>query len=207
MPKPASALPATMAAAPSDHHARQAEDERAFGFWIYLMTDALIFALMFATYVVMVPRTAGGPGPSDLYNIGNVATETAILLISSITFGFATLAMLRGKDKQLLLWLAITFVLGAAFLFLENREFSAMIALGAGPDRSGFLSSFFTLVGTHGVHVATGLLWIVILSIQVVTKGLSPMVISRLLRLALFWHFLDIVWVGIFSVVYLPGVM
>ena len=107
----------------------------------------------------------------------------------------------------MLLWLAVTFVLGTVFLFLESKEFSGMIALGAGPDRSGFLSSFFTLVGTHGAHVATGLLWIVILSIQVVTKGLSPMVISRLLRLALFWHFLDIVWIGIFSVVYLPGVM
>ena len=176
----------------TDHHA-EAEDQRAFGFWIYLMTDALIFALMFATYAVMVSHTAGGPGPKDLYNIGNAAAETAILLISSITFGFATLAMFQGKDKQLLLWLAVTVVLGTVFLFLESKEFSGMIALGAGPDRSGFLSSFFTLVGTHGAHVATGLLWIVILSIQVVTKGLSPMVISRLLRLALFWHFLDIV--------------
>tara|TARA_Y100000588_G_C14191892_1_gene898396 strand:+ start:407 stop:1012 length:606 start_codon:yes stop_codon:yes gene_type:complete len=184
-----------------------AEEQRSLGFWTYLMTDALIFALMFTTYAVMVSNTAGGPGPKELYNIANAAAETAILLISSITFGFATISMLAGKEKQLLVWLTVTFVLGAAFLFLEIKEFTDMIALRAGPARSGFLSSFFTLVGTHGAHVATGMLWILILSVQVVVKGLRPMVVSRLLRLGIFWHFLDIIWVGIFSVVYLPGVM
>lgn len=181
--------------------------QKAFGFWIYLMTDAILFALLFATYVVMAPNVATGPGGHELFSLWRTAAETALLLVSSITFGFATLAMIGGRSGTLLAWLAVTFVLGACFLGLELDEFAGMIARDAGPDRSGFLSSFFTLVGTHGLHVTAGMVWIVVLGMQVVVKGLTAPVRSRLFRLGLFWHFLDIVWVGIFSIVYLPGVM
>lgn len=196
----------TATAAPAEH-GEDIYEERAFGFWIYLMTDAIIFALLFATYIVMLPGTAGGPGPKTLFSLPHAAGETALLLVSSMTFGFATLAMLAGKRGAVLGWLAVTFVLGLGFVVMEISEFTGMIAQGAGPDRSGFLSSFFALVGTHGLHVSMGMVWIVVLAAQVMTKGLTAPVNSRLFRLGLFWHFLDIVWVGIFSIVYLPGVM
>ena len=181
--------------------------QRAFGFWLYLMSDAIIFALLFATYAVMVGNTAGGPTGKSVFDLTNTFAETMLLLFSSITFGFATLAMKAGKRAGVLGWLAVTFVLGLSFVGLEIREFTGMIHAGAGPDRSGFLSSFFTLVGTHGLHVSFGLAWILIMASQVAVKGLSVPVISRLSRLGLFWHFLDIVWIGIFSVVYLPGIL
>jgi len=184
-----------------------AYSERAFGFWLYLMTDAIIFALLFATYVVMAPNIGSGEAPKSLFDIGHTFGETMLLLFSSITFGFATLAMFAKNKPGVLLWLAVTFVLGAGFVAMEIVEFAGMIDAGVGPDRSGSASAFFTLVGTHGLHVSTGLLWIVILGGQVVFKGLTVPVTSRLFRLGLFWHFLDIVWVGIFSVVYLPGIM
>jgi cytochrome o ubiquinol oxidase subunit 3 len=155
----------------------------------------------------MIPGTVGGPTGKDLFELDNAAIETALLLVSSMTFGFASLQVKAGNRGAVLLWLAITFVLGAAFVFLEVREFAGMIAKGAGPDRSGFLSAFFTLVGTHGVHVTMGLIWIVVLGAQVALKGLTLPVASRLYRLGLFWHFLDIAWVGIFSIVYLPGLL
>jgi cytochrome o ubiquinol oxidase subunit 3 len=180
-------------------------EERAFGFWVYLMSDAIIFALLFATYVVMVGNTAGGPTGKDVFSLGRAAAETAILLASSTTFGLATIALAASDRSRVLSWLAVTAALGAAFLFLEIGEFRGMIAAGAGPDRSGFLSSFFALVGTHGVHVGIGLLWILVMIGQVLVKGLTVPVASRLMRLGLFWHFLDIVWVAIFSIVYLPG--
>ena len=172
----------------SEHEREEAEthEQRALGFWLYLMGDAVIFALLFATYAIMIPGTAGGPTGKQLFELDNAAIETVLLLVSSMTFGF---------------------LLGTAFVFLEVREFSGMIAQGAGPDRSGFLSAFFTLVGTHGVHVTMGLIWIVILGAQVALKGLTMPVASRLHRLGLFWHFLDIAWVGIFSIVYLPGLL
>jgi cytochrome o ubiquinol oxidase subunit 3 len=182
-------------------------EEKAFGFWLYLMSDAIIFALLFATYVVMAPNHAGGPTGKDVFSLGRAFAETMLLLCSSITFGFATVAVRLGNQRMGLTWLAVTFVLGAGFLALEISEFTGMYQQGAGPQRSGFLSAFFTLVGTHGLHVSMGLTWIVIMSIQVLAKGLSAAVISRLFRLGLFWHFLDIVWVGIFSVVYLPGMI
>ncbi len=185
----------------------ETEEQRALGFWLYLMGDAVIFALLFATYAIMIPGTDGGPTGKQLFELNNAAIETALLLVSSMTFGFASLQVKAGNRGAVLLWLAITFVLGAAFVFLEVREFAGMIAKGAGPDRSGFLSAFFTLVGTHGVHVTMGLLWIVILGAQVAFKGLTLPVASRLHRLGLFWHFLDIAWVGIFSIVYLPGLL
>lgn len=179
--------------------------QRAFGFWLYLMSDAIVFALLFATYAVMAGNLAGGPSGRTLFDLSNTFAETMVLLFSSITFGFATLAMRAGRKPGVLAWLAVTFVLGAGFVALEIREFAGMISAGAGPDRSGFLSSFFTLVGTHGLHVSSGLIWILVMAGQVVVKGLSGPVVSRLSRLALFWHFLDIVWIGIFSVVYLPA--
>jgi cytochrome o ubiquinol oxidase subunit III len=182
-------------------------EEKAFGFWLYLMSDAIIFALLFATYVVMAPNDAGGPTGHTLFNLGRTFAETMLLLCSSITFGFATVAMRLGRQSELLAWLAVTFLLGAGFVALEISEFTGMYEQGAGPQRSGFLSAFFTLVGTHGLHVSMGLIWILIMSSQVLAKGLTTPVASRLFRLGLFWHFLDIVWIGIFSIVYLPGVL
>ena len=184
-----------------------AYEQRAFGFWLYLMSDAIIFALLFATYAVMVGNTAGGPAGKSLFSLPNTFAETMTLLVSSITFGFASIAMRAGNKNGVLVWLFVTFLLGVGFVCLEVREFSGMIQAGAGPDRSGFLSSFFTLVGTHGLHVSSGLIWILVIAAQVHFKGLTDPVTSRMARLGLFWHFLDIVWIGIFSVVYLPGVL
>jgi cytochrome o ubiquinol oxidase subunit 3 len=171
------------------------------------MTDAVIFALLFATYVVMVNNTAGGPSGRDLFDLSRTFAETMLLLLSSLTFGLAALALAAGSRAGVLRWLAVTFALGLGFVALEFSEFRSMIAAGAGPDRSGFLSAFYTLVGTHGLHVSLGLLCIAVMAGQVAVKGLTGAVASRLLRLALFWHFLDIVWIGIFSVIYLPGVL
>ena len=188
---------------------REAEkyEEKEFGFWLYLMSDAVIFALLFATYLVMVGNTAGGPSGKELFSLERAAGETLVLLLSSATFGFAAVALSAGDRSKVLMWLLITFLLGACFIFLEIGEFRGMIEQGAGPERSGFLSAFFTLVGTHGLHVSIGLLWIAVMIGQVAIKGLTAPVASRLMRLGLFWHFLDIIWVVIFSVVYLPGLI
>lgn len=200
--------PATMtdasapAPAPSESY-----EEKAFGFWLYLMSDAIIFALLFATYVVMLGNTAGGPTGKELFSLERAAGETALLLLSSATFGFAAVSVANGERPRVLLWLVVTVVLGGGFLFLEYGEFSVMAAQGTGPDRSGFLSAFFTLVGTHGLHVSVGIVWILVMIGQILTKGLTTPVVSRLARLGLFWHFLDIIWIAIFSVVYLPGVL
>jgi cytochrome o ubiquinol oxidase subunit 3 len=191
----------------SGHEVPDSHEQRAFGFWLYLMSDAIIFALLFATFAVMVNNTAGGPAGKDLFSLGNTFAETMLLLFSSITFGFATLAIKADKRGGVLAWLCVTFLLGLGFIGLEIREFADMAAAGAGPDRSGFLSAFFTLVGTHGLHVSFGLIWIVIMACQIMVKGLSVPVVSRLSRLGLFWHFLDIVWIGIFSAIYLPGIL
>jgi len=182
-------------------------EEKEFGFWLYLMSDAIIFSLLFATYLIMVGNAAGGPTGKELFSLERAAGETALLLFSSTTFGLAAVALSSAERSKVLLWLAITFALGAGFIFLEIGEFRGMIAEGAGPDRSGFLSSFFTLVGTHGLHVSVGLLWIAVMIGQVLFKGLTAPAASRLMRLGLFWHFLDIIWVVIFSVVYLPGLL
>ena len=167
------------------------------------MGDAVIFALLFATYAIMIPGTAGGPTGKQLFDLDNAAIETLLLLVSSMTFGFASLQAKSGNRGAVLLWLAITFVLGAAFVFLEVREFAGMIAKGTGPDRSGFLSAFFTLVGTHGLHVTLGLVWLAAMLAQVATLGFIPIVVRRLACFVLFWHALDIVWVGVFTIVYL----
>jgi cytochrome o ubiquinol oxidase subunit 3 len=155
----------------------------------------------------MVGNTAGGPAGKSLFSLTNAFAETMMLLISSTTFGFASLALRANDTNGVLRWFFVTFLLGLGFVGLEINEFAGLIDAGAGPDRSGFLSSFFTLVGTHGLHVSSGLLWILVMAGQVYIKGLTPPVVSRVTRLGLFWHFLDIVWIGIFSIVYLPGVL
>lgn len=184
----------------------RADQERALGFWLYLMSDAILFALLFATYVVMIGRYAGGPGGHSLFDLSNAFTETLLLLTSTLTFGLATVSA-RHSQRNMLFWMGVTFLLGAGFVFLELRELTGLVQQGAGPARSGFLSAFFTLVGTHGLHVTVGLVWIAVVMGQIVFQGLTPEVAGRFQRLGFFWHFLDIVWIGIFSVVYLPGAL
>ncbi|WP_434051499.1 MAG: cytochrome o ubiquinol oxidase subunit III [Roseibium sp.] len=190
-----------------EHEEKKSLESREFGFWVYLMTDAVIFALLFASYVVLSKNSAAGPTSKDLFDLGHTAGETALLLLSSLTFGLATIAMTSDRAGRVIQWLFVTLILGLGFLAMEMIEFHGMIAQGAGPGTSGFLSAFFTLVGTHGLHVAFGAIGICVMIGQVMVKGLTLPVRSRLVRLGLFWHFLDIVWIGIFSVVYLPGVM
>jgi cytochrome o ubiquinol oxidase subunit III len=179
------------------------------GFWLFMMSDLIIFGLMFATYVSMLkPMSfAGGPTPKDLFELRGAALETAALLTSTFTFGLASLAIKynRGRE-QVMVWLLVTLALGLVFLGLEVSEFVRMFAAGAVPQRSGFLSSFFGLVPLHGLHVTAGSIWLVLMLSQIRTNGLTDTVKSRLARLALFWHFLDLIWVGIFSVVYLGGI-
>ncbi|HZU62138.1 MAG TPA: cytochrome o ubiquinol oxidase subunit III [Novosphingobium sp.] len=179
----------------------------ALGFWIYLMSDCLIFAMLFATFGVLGGNYAAGPGPKDLFDLPLVAVNTAMLLFSSITYGFAMIAMQSGKKNLVLLWLAITGLFGAAFLGIELTEFHHLIEEGAGPQRSAFLSAFFTLVGTHGLHVTFGSIWLVTLMVQVGRFGLTTANQRRLACLSLFWHFLDVVWIGVFTFVYLMGVL
>ena len=188
-----------------EHHPDTASIAQ-LGFWIYLMSDCLLFAGLFATYSVLHARTAGGPTPQGLFELPYVLTETVFLLVSSFTCGLATLAMGRRSRGATLGWLAVTFALGLVFVGMEVHEFAHMVAMGAGPDRSAFLSSFFTLVATHGLHVTCGLVWMAIMMVLVVKKGFTPSTESRLSCLSLFWHFLDIIWVGVFSLVYLFGV-
>lgn len=180
-------------------------NESEFGFWLYLMSDAILFGLIFATYAVMVSNTAGGPSGADLFSLENLTTQTAFLMTSTLTIALSHQATVAKNTGAALGWLVATCVLGGGFLVFELRELGDMIAQGAGPMRSGFLSAFFTLVGTHGLHVTMGLLWAVTMMAQLAIKGPTARVTSRLLRLTLFWHFLDIVWIGVFSVIYLPG--
>jgi len=185
----------------------EVDDDKAFGFWIYLMSDSVIFALLFATYAVMSRSYAGGPGGKELFDIGHTFVETLLLLCSSMAYGIVTLAMARACSFRVQIGLGVALLLGLGFVVMELKEFQGLIAQGAGPDRSGFLSAFFTLVGTHGLHVSLGLVWILVMMAQVAVKGLTAPVRSRLLRLGMFWHFLDIMWIGIFSIVYLLGVL
>jgi cytochrome o ubiquinol oxidase subunit 3 len=177
----------------------------AYGFWIFILSDIVMFSGLFAAYAVLAGSTAGGPTGRQLFDLRNVFIETMCLLFSSYTCGLGALSAERRQPARFLIFAALTFVLGAAFLFIEASEFAGMVEKGAGPSRSGFLSSFFTLVGTHGVHVTGGLLWLVYLVAQVIVKGLRPAVLRRLLCWSLFWHALDIVWVGVFTLVYLMG--
>jgi cytochrome o ubiquinol oxidase subunit 3 len=178
----------------------------AYGFWIFLLSDIVMFSAFFASYVVLVRATAGGPTGAQLFNQVTVAIETGCLLASSYTCGLMSLAVSSRRPVGTYLGAAITFALGAVFLALEMREFADMIARGATPQRSAFLSAFFTLVGCHGLHVAVGLIWLAVMMAQVAVKGFAATVQRRLLCFALFWHALDIIWVGLFTVVYLMGV-
>jgi cytochrome o ubiquinol oxidase subunit 3 len=187
-----------------EHHP---ENGTLLGFWIYLMSDCLIFAVLFATYAVLGRNYAAGPSGADLFDLPLVAVNTGLLLLSSITYGFAMISAQAKKVKPVLAWLAITGLLGLGFLSLELYEFHHLISEGAGPQRSAFLSSFFVLVGTHGLHVTFGIIWLVTLMVQVAQRGLGAEMKRRLMCLSMFWHFLDVVWIGVFSFVYLLGVL
>jgi cytochrome o ubiquinol oxidase subunit III len=178
----------------------------AYGFWIFLLSDIVMFAALFASYAVLARATAGGPTGVELFNQTSVAIETACLLASSYTCGLMSLSANSQRRATTYLFAIVTFGLGAAFLNLEIREFAEMISHGAPPQRSAFLSAFFTLVGCHGLHVTAGLIWLIVMMMQVAIKGFRPAVGRRLLCFALFWHALDIVWVWLFTVVYLMGV-
>ncbi len=190
-----------------EFEASNAVANQALGFWLYLMSDLALFAAIFATYAVLGHNYAGGPTGRDLFHLPYAFGETMLLLFSSGTCGLAMLAMHDGRQGRVFTWLAVTFLLGLGFIVMEVNEFVTMIVGGSGPSRSAFLSAFFTLVGTHGIHVAFGLIWIAVMAGQVVIKGLTTPVQSRLMRLGMFWHFLDIVWVAVFTVVYLMGVL
>lgn len=187
-----------------DHHPQQGT---LLGFWLYLMSDCLMFAVLFAVYAVLGRSYAAGPSGADLFDLNLVAINTALLLFSSITYGFAMIAMQAGNKRGVLSWLAITGLFGLGFLSLEIYEFVHLIHEGAGPGRSAFLSSFFTLVGTHGLHVTFGTIWLVTLMVQVNKWGLTHENKRRLMCLSMFWHFLDLIWIGVFSFVYLMGVL
>ncbi len=178
----------------------------SYGFWIFLLSDIVMFSALFATYAVLSTGTAGGPIGAELFNQRSVAMETALLLLSSYTCGLMSMAVNSRRHFGVFVGAGLTFVLGAAFLTLELREFSGMIALGATPQRSAFLSAFFTLVGCHGAHVTVGLAWLTLMMVQLAMWGFRPVVERRMLCFALFWHALDIIWVMIFTVVYLMGV-
>ena len=179
----------------------------ALGFWLYLMSDCLIFAALFATYGVLGRTYAAGPTGAQLFDLTLVAINTAFLLLSSITFGFAMLRKQQKDVRGTLVWLGITGVLGLCFLGLEIYEFAHLIGQGATPQRSAFLSAFFALVGTHGLHVMFGVIWLVVLMVQISKHGLIPENNRRLMCLSMFWHFLDVVWIGVFTFVYLMGVL
>jgi cytochrome o ubiquinol oxidase subunit III len=174
-----------------------------FGFWLFLLSDIVIFAALFAAYAVLSGETAGGPSGTDLFDHKHVFIETLCLLASSVTCGFGNLAVQRAEAPSMYFWMTLTFLLGGAFLALELGEFHDLLARGAGPSHSAFLSAFFALVGTHGLHVTIGLCWLIVMLLQVATLGFRPMVARRFFCFGLFWHALDIVWVGVFTIVYL----
>jgi cytochrome o ubiquinol oxidase subunit 3 len=175
----------------------------SFGFWLFLLSDIVIFASLFATYAVLSKATAGGPSGHDIFDLKNVFIETCCLLASSFTCGLMLIAAERRQLQKFYIWALVTWVLGAAFIGLEVTEFSDLVARGYGPTHSAFLSAFFTLVGTHGCHVTSGLLWLLVMVAQVATLGLRTMVVRRLFCFSLFWHALDLVWIGVFTIVYL----
>ena len=187
-----------------EHHV---ENGTMLGFWIYLMSDSLIFAVLFACYAVLGTSYAGGPGPAELFDLRLIAVNTGLLLLSSITYGFVMIEMQNGHLNRMVLWLALTGALGVGFVAIELYEFAHLIHLDAGPGRSAFLSSFFALVGTHGLHVSFGILWLITLVVQLKRYGLNDAMRRRVGCLSLFWHFLDVVWIGVFTFVYLMGVL
>ena len=198
---------------PRDQHADSEENKShqkrivtGYGFWLFLLSDIVMFSALFATYAVLAGETAGGPGGRDLFDLDNVAWETVCLLISSFTCGIASIGARARAPIRFHVAMAVTAVLGLGFLSLEAREFAGLLARDAGPTRSAFLSAFFTLVGCHGLHVSAGLLWLLTMMAQAVAKGFRPDIQRRILCFGLFWHALDIIWVALFSVVYLMGV-
>lgn len=187
-----------------EHHP---ENGTLLGFWLYLMSDCLVFACLFATYAVLGRNYAGGPTGAELFELPLVALNTSLLLLSSITYGFSMLEMQRKRLRATIVWLAVTGLLGACFIGLELYEFIHLIHEGAGPQRSAFLTAFFTLVGTHGLHVSFGIVWLGTLMLQLGRHGLTPENHRRMTCLSMFWHFLDVVWIGVFTFVYLMGVL
>ena len=189
------------------HEHAHAEGATMLGFWIYLMSDSLIFAVLFATFGVLRFRYAAGPSPADVFDLPLIALNTGILLCSSITYGLAMLEVERRRMGLTLFWLGVTGLLGLSFVAIEVHEFLGLVAEGAGPQRSGFLSAFFTLVSTHGIHVTCGIIWLVTLMFQLPLHGFIAENHRRLMCLGMFWHFLDVIWVGVFTFVYLMGVL
>ena len=187
-----------------EHHP---ENSTLLGFWLYLMSDCLLFAGLFAAYAVLGRNYAGGPSGAEIFELPTVALNTAFLLMSSITYGFAMIAAQRKNLKATIIWLGVTGLFGLAFLFLELQEFAHLIHEGNGPQRSAFLTSFFALVGTHGLHVTFGSIWLITLMFQVGRHGLTVENKRRLMCLSMFWHFLDVIWIGVFTFVYLMGVL
>jgi cytochrome o ubiquinol oxidase subunit III len=187
------------------HEAHDDGSRTVLGFWVYLMSDCLIFGSLFATFGVLVDNVAGGPSGRELFDLPYVGGETLLLLISSFTFGLAALNMYAGRKAAVIAWLAVTFLFGAGFIGMEVHEFAHLVAEGAGPNRSAFLSAYFTLVGTHGLHVTAGLIWMAVMMHQVWRFGLDGTVKRRLACLSLFWHFLDLIWICVFTFVYLRG--
>ncbi len=183
------------------------ENGTLLGFWLYLMSDCLVFACLFAVYAVLGRNYAQGPTGAELFDLPLVAVNTSLLLLSSITFGFSMLEMQRNGLKAGMFWLIVTGLLGAGFVGLELNEFAHLIHEGAGPQRSGFLTSFFALVGTHGLHVSFGIVWLLTLMAQLAKHGLTPENRRRMMCLSMFWHFLDVVWIGVFTFVYLMGTL
>ncbi|WP_431310716.1 cytochrome o ubiquinol oxidase subunit III [Labrys miyagiensis] len=191
----------------ADEHDHPEGSSTMLGFWIYLMSDCLIFAILFATFGVLGGNYAAGPSPRDVFELPLVALNTSMLLLSSITYGFAILSMMENRVGATQGWLAVTALFGMAFVGIELYEFHHLFVDGATPQRSGFLSAFYTLVSTHGLHVSTGLLWMFTLMVQVARYGLTTANRRRLMCLSLFWHFLDIIWIGVFTFVYLMGIL
>ncbi len=205
-PSPLEAQYALDATGHEIHDTAHASTPAPLGFWIYLMSDCILFASIFASFAVLRGNFAGGPTGLEIFNLPYVAVETACLLISSLTYGLAMIAVERSDRRQVFVWLGVTFFLGLCFLGMEIHEFSDLVAHGAGPGRSAFLSAFFTLVGTHGLHVTAGLIWMGVMIAHLWRRGLSAGNRTGLLCLSLFWHFLDIIWIGVFTIVYLMGV-
>jgi cytochrome o ubiquinol oxidase subunit 3 len=194
---------------PAEHAASELMSKRiivGYGFWVFLLSDIVMFSAFFATYAVLVDATAGGPGGAELFDLRTTAIETACLLLSSFTCGVASIGAQTKRGSWFYGAMTVTFILGAAFITLEVREFAGLVAQGAGPTRSAFLSAFFTLVGCHGLHVSAGLLWLLTMMAQVFAKGYRADILRRMLCFSLFWHALDIIWVALFTTVYLMGV-
>jgi cytochrome o ubiquinol oxidase subunit 3 len=194
-------IPSPIDSHPEEHH--EDDSKTTLGFWIYLMSDCLIFAVLFATFAVLANNTAGGPSGRELFELPFVLVETVLLLVSSFTFGIAMQHLHAGRKDKVVSWLLLTMLVGIGFVAMEIHEFRHLIAEGAGPGRSAFLSAFFTLVGTHGLHVSVGLLWILIMVDQLTRFGIDGMTRRRMACLSLFWHFLDLVWICVFTFVYL----